>query len=119
MEPSDKYLIDVGALFRSKLGEKTPKWLIRLGRKLLHEDFLNSILRQGYTGVEFAEYALEYMHVTLQVEGLEKVPTDRLVTVASNHPLGGHDALALVSIFGRLYDGNIRIATSASWSMTS
>ena len=109
MEPSDKYLIDVGALFRSKLGEKTPKWLIRLGRKLLHEDFLNSILRQGYTGVEFAENTLKCMNVTLQVEGLEKVPTDRLVTVASNHPLGGHDALAIVSIFGRIYDGNIRI----------
>ncbi len=109
MEPSDKYLIDVGALFRSKLGEKTPKWLIRLGRKLLHEDFLNAILRQGYTGVEFAENTLKCMNVTLQVEGLEKVPTDRLVTVASNHPLGGHDALAIVSIFGRIYDGNIRI----------
>ena len=109
MESSDKYLIDVGALFRSKLGEKTPKWLIRLGRKLLHEDFLNSILCQGYTGVEFAENTLKCMNVTLQVEGLEKVPTDRLVTVASNHPLGGHDALAIVSIFGRIYDGNIRI----------
>ena len=70
---------------------------------------MNSILRQGYTGVEFAENTLKCMNVTLQVEGLEKVPTDRLVTVASNHPLGGHDALALVSIFGRIYDGNIRI----------
>ena len=70
MEPSDKYLIDVGALFRSKLGEKTPKWLIWLGRKLLHEDFLNTCFKMGYTGVEFAEKALEYMHVTLQVEGL-------------------------------------------------
>ena len=109
MEPSDKYLIDVGALFRSKLGEKTPRWLIWLGRKLLHEDFLNTYFKEGYTGVEFAEKALEYMHITLQVEGLEKVPTDRLVTVASNHPLGGHDALAIVSIFGRIYDGNIRI----------
>ena len=109
MEPSDKYLIDVGTLFRSKLGEKTPKWLIWLGRKLLHEDFLNTYFKEGYTGVEFAEKALEYMHITLQVEGLEKVPTDRLVTVASNHPLGGHDALAIVSIFGRIYDGNIRI----------
>ena len=110
MEPSaDKYLIDVGAIFRGKLGEKTPKWLIWLGRRLLHEDFLNTFFKEGYTGVEFAEKALEYMHVTLQVEGLEKVPTDRLLTVASNHPLGGHDALALVSIFGRLYDGNIRI----------
>ena len=47
MEPSDKYLIDVGALFRSKLGEKTPKCLMWLGRKLLHEDFLNAVFRQG------------------------------------------------------------------------
>ena len=108
MPDSETYTIDVGALFRSKFGDKTPKWLIRLGRKLLHEDFLNTFFREGYTGVEFAGKALEYMHVTLQVEGLEKVPTDRLVTVASNHPLGGHDALALVSIFGRIYDGNIR-----------
>ena len=109
MPDSQEYRIDVGEIFRNKFGEKTPKWLIRLGRKLLHEDFLNGFFRQGYTGVEFAEKALEYMHVTLQVEGLEKVPTDRLVTVASNHPLGGHDALAIVAIFGRLYDGNIRI----------
>ena len=109
MEASDKYLIDVAAILRSKLGNKTPRWLIRLGRKLLHEDFLNGFFREGYTGVEFAEKALEYMHVKLQVEGLENVPTDRLVTVASNHPLGGHDALAIVAIFGRIYDGNIRI----------
>ena len=109
MPDSQEYRIDVGEIFRNKFGEKTPKWLIRLGRKLLHEDFLNEIFKQGYTGVDFADYALKSMNVTLQVEGLEKVPTDRLVTVASNHPLGGDDALAVVSIFGRIYDGNIRI----------
>ena len=109
MPDSQEYRIDVGEIFRNKFGEKTPKWLIRLGRKLLHEDFLNEIFEQGYTGVEFADFALKCMNVTLQVEGLEKVPTDRLVTVASNHPLGGDDALAVVSIFGRIYDGNIRI----------
>ena len=109
MPDSEQYTIDVGAIFRSKLGEKTPKWLIRLGRKLLHEDFLNGFFKKGYTGVEFCRKALEYMNVTLQVEGMDKIPTDRLVTVASNHPLGGHDALAIVAIFGRIYDGNIRI----------
>ena len=109
MSASDQYLIDVAALFRSKFGDKTPKWLIRLGRRLLHEDFLNNLFKEGYTGVEFTEKALEYLNVTLQVEGLENVPTDRLVTVASNHPLGGADALAIVSIFGRIYDGNVRI----------
>ena len=108
MPETETYTIDIGAVLRGKFGEKTPKWLIRLARKLLHEDFLNGCFRKGYTGVEFAEYALKYMNITLQVEGLEKVPTDRPLTVASNHPLGGDDALAIVSIFGRLFDGNIR-----------
>ena len=109
MAQTQKYLIDVGDILRKKFGDKTPKWLIRIARKLLHEDFLNDMFKPGYSGVEFAEYSLKYMNVTLQVEGLEKVPTDRLVTVASNHPLGGHDAVSMVAIFGRLYDGNIRI----------
>lgn len=109
MEPTETYTIDIAKTLRAKFGEKTPKWVLRLARKILHEDFLNEFFRKGYTGVEFAEKALEYMNVTLKVEGLEKVPTDRLITVASNHPLGGHDALALVAIFGRLYDGNIRV----------
>ena len=108
MEP-ETYTIDIAKTLREKFGEKTPKWVLRLARKLLHEDYLNAFFREGYTGVEFAEKALEHMNVTLKVEGLEKVPTDRLVTVASNHPLGGHDALALVAIFGRRFDGNIRV----------
>ena len=109
MEPTETYTIDIAKTLRTKFGEKTPKWVLKLARKILHEDFLNEFFRKGYTGVEFAEKALEHMNVTLKVEGLEKVPKDRLVTVASNHPLGGHDALALVAIFGRLYDGNIRV----------
>ena len=109
MEPAETYTIDIAKTLRKKFGDKTPKWILRLARKLLHEDYLNDFFREGYTGVEFAEKALEHMNVTLKVEGLEKVPTDRLVTVASNHPLGGHDALALVAIFGRRFDGNIRV----------
>ena len=109
MPYTDKYLIDVAAILKNKFGENTPRWLIRLARKILHEDFLNGIFSEDCTGVDFAEYALQRMRVTLQVEGLENIPKDRLITVASNHPLGGHDALAIVSIFGRAYDGNIRI----------
>ena len=109
MPATESYQIDIAAVLRKKLGDKAPKWLIRLAKKLLHEDFLNTFFKEGYTGVEFAEKALEYMKVTLKVEGMENIPTDRLITVASNHPLGGHDALALVSIFGRAYDGNIRV----------
>ena len=109
MEQPKSYTIDIARVIRGKFGEKTPRWIISMARKLLHEDFLNEFFRRGYTGVEFCEKALEYMDITLQVEGLEKVPDEGLITVASNHPLGGHDALALVSLFGRKFDGNVRI----------
>lgn len=109
MEQPQAYTIDIAQVLRKKFGEKTPRWLIRLARRILHEDFLNEYFRHGYTGVEFCEKALEYMDITLQVEGMEKVPDDRLVTVASNHPLGGHDALAIVALFGRKFNGNVRI----------
>jgi len=110
MNTTGPYTIDVGEIFRNKLGANTPEWLIRLGRKLLHEDFLNTVFSAGYTGVDFTEYALKYMHVTLQVEGMEKVPAEGRFTVASNHPLGGNDALAIVTLFGRKWGGdNIRI----------
>ena len=109
MEQPQAYTIDIAQVLRKKFGDKTPRWLIRLARRLLHEDFLNEYFSHGYTGVEFCEKALEYMDITLQVEGMEKVPDDRLVTVASNHPLGGHDALAIVALFGRKFNGNVRI----------
>ena len=109
MGDSEKYRIDFGEILRNKLGDKTPGWLIRFAKRILHEDFLNYLSRRGDSGVEFTENALKDMRITLQVEGRENIPQDRLVTVASNHPLGGYDAAAIVAIFGRVYDGNIRI----------
>ena len=103
------YTIDTAKILKGKFGEKTPKWLIWLVRKLLHEDWLNTYFREGYTGIDFTENAFKYLNVSLQVEGLEKVPKDGYYTVASNHPLGGNDALAIVTIFGRHFDGKVRI----------
>ena len=109
MDKTETYTIDIAKTLRDKFGEKTPRWILRFAKRILHEDFLNEFFRKGYTGVEFAEKALEYMHVTLQVEGMDRIPAEGHFTVASNHPLGGHDALALVSLFGRRFDGNIRV----------
>ena len=109
MEPQEPFSIDIGKVLRAKFGPKTPRWIISLARRLIHEDYVNAFLRKGYKGVECAEKALEEMDVTLQVEGMEKVPAEGRFTVASNHPLGGHDAMAIVALFGRRFDGNVRI----------
>ena len=49
MEPAETYTIDISQTLRKKFGEKTPKWVLRLARKILHEDFLNEYFREGYT----------------------------------------------------------------------
>ncbi|MBR1705477.1 MAG: glycerol acyltransferase [Bacteroidales bacterium] len=106
---SADYTIDIGHILRKKFGPKVPGWVIRMARRLLHEDFLNEFFKEGYTGVEFARKGLEYMQVTLQVEGLERIPKEGRFTIASNHALGGNDALALVALFGEHFEGHIRI----------
>ncbi|MBO5562684.1 MAG: 1-acyl-sn-glycerol-3-phosphate acyltransferase [Bacteroidales bacterium] len=106
--PDIDYTINIEQILKKKFGEKTPKWLIRFVRKLLHEDWLNDFFKKGYSGIEFTDKVIEYLHVTLQIEGLDHVPKDGRYTVASNHALGGNDALALISIFGKHFDGNVR-----------
>lgn len=103
------YTISVEKMFKAKFGPKTPKLLISLGRKLLHEEWLNDFFRKGYTGVEFAEQTLKYLNVTINVEGLENLKKDGTIyTISGNHALGGIDAITMVAVFGRYFDGNIK-----------
>ena len=98
-------LIDLGRIVDAKFkGRKIPRFVVRRLEKFIHQDFLNSILSDDSEGVAFCEHTLERMNVTIDVEGLENVPSDgTLYTFASNHPLGGVDGLALCAIIGRRF----------------
>ena len=71
MEQTETYTIDIAKALRAKFGEKTPKWILRLAKKILHEDFLNTYFREGYTGVEFAEKSGAHSS-TLSAEGWDE-----------------------------------------------
>ncbi len=86
---------------RSRSG-KVPRLLLWYLRRLFHEDFINRFLEQGYTGVEFCSKALEYLGITIEIEGA--IPDGGPYTFVSNHPLGGADGLALLSIIGQKSD---------------
>ena len=104
--------IDLDAIVRSRLGSKSryvPQFVINWLKRLVHQDFINFYLRQGYEGVEFCEKGVEYLGATVTAEGLENLPDDgRRYTFASNHPLGAIDGVALGAIIGRHYDGHIK-----------
>ena len=86
---------------RSRSG-KVPRLLLWYLRRLFHEDFLNRFFEKGYTGLEFCSKAIDYLGITLQVEG--KIPDGGPYTFVSNHPLGGADGLALLSVIGQKGD---------------
>lgn len=103
--------IDIEEIFRKRFNGKAPRLLVKMIKRLLHQDFLNGYLRQGYEGVEFCENALKYLDVKIVVEGLENLPDspDARLTFVSNHPLGGVDGIALAGIIGRRYGGRIKL----------
>ena len=86
---------------RSRSG-KVPRLLLWYLRRLFHEDFLNGFFEKDYTGLEFCSKAIEYLSITLQVEG--QIPDGGPYTFVSNHPLGGADGLALLSVIGQKGD---------------
>ena len=107
MEQID-YTISVDKILAKKFKGKTPKLVSNIVKKLLHEQWLNDWFVKGYSGVEFTEKTLDYLGVKLQVEGMENVPDEGRLTIACNHPLGGNDALSIITIFGKKFNSNIR-----------
>lgn len=108
MPTNRSVLIDLDEVIRRKFGaNKLPRFAVSWLKKFIHQDYLNEYLRRGTVGIDFATGALEYFHATVTVEGLEDLPKDGRFTFAGNHPLGGIDALGVVSAIGSHFDGKI------------
>ena len=108
MELKSEYVIDLDKILRKKF-PGIPGFLVRWIGKLVHIDFLNGFIGQGYQGVEFAQECIKYLNINLVVEGLENIKADGTrYTFACNHPLGGADAIALVKVMGELFGENCR-----------
>ena len=108
--------IDLDAVLRGKMGKKA-RWIPRPAvswlKKTIHQDEVNDFLWESreLTGTPWLKACVEYLQMTLEVEGMENLPPKddgRLYTFVSNHPLGGIDGVALGSIIGEHYDGNFR-----------
>ena len=99
-------LIDLDKVVRDRAGKKAkyvPRFLINRLKRLIHQDFINGFLKEGYVGVDFCEHSLKYLDVKVEVEGLEHI-----ADFVSNHPLGAIDGVTLGMVLGRHYQGNIK-----------
>ncbi len=104
--------IDVDKVLRERLPRHykyIPRFAVRWLERTICQDRLNTILQQmaGKNSVDAATAALQEMDITIQATGLEELPKGRYMFV-SNHPLGGLDGLALISLLGNRYDRKIK-----------
>lgn len=107
--------IDIKKILENRIPKKKrrliPPFLITYVEKLIRQKELNEILEVTLPskGSEFSGRVLEHLDIKLEVEGLEKLPDGKRYMFASNHPLGGLDGMALITVLGKKYgDDNIR-----------
>lgn len=99
--------IDLKKIISSKsasLARLLPGFVLNYLKRVIHQDELNDIIyRNRYKfGLEFIDTLLEEFQTKIIVRGLEKVPRQGRYILVSNHPLGGLDGIALMSVIGKV-----------------
>ena len=88
------------------IGEKNPRLLkllpgvvLRYIKKIIHQQDVNGFLNQHHQeyGLDFVRAIIKEFGVHVRSEGLENIPKEGGCILASNHPLGGLDAIALMN----------------------
>lgn len=113
MAENSLFLIDLDKILREKAGKYykyIPRFVISYLVRIVHQEEFNEFLTRvnGHEGVEFLKDCVEFLDLTLKVEGVENLPpaSERCV-FASNHAHGGLDGVALGYVLGEHYNGNI------------
>ena len=105
METEQSNLIDLRKIFTAKvpkLMNHMPDWLFRKIQRLLHEDDINEILTKyaDKDGLDFINAVVADFNLDVVLEGVDNLMASDRVLVASNHPLGGLDGIALIGAVG-------------------
>ena len=110
MEPQP-LRIDVDSVIRQRLPRHykyIPRFIIRWLERIIKQDELNKILTDmsAEKGVGAADIALADLNVAYNAIDEDNIPDEGRFIFASNHPLGGLDGMALISLIGHHYGGD-------------
>ncbi len=102
---NDKF-IDIDNVIKSKsrnLHKFLPSFVINYLKKIVHEDEINSLISKNkdFYGIEFTSRILKEYHIQIEIVGEEHIINNNKFIVASNHPLGGLDGIALLNHIGK------------------
>jgi putative hemolysin len=99
--------IDVEKVFTDKnpgLARWIPSFVFSYLRKVIHEREINDFLftNKEYDGLEFVDAIIKGFGAIVKVSGEENIPKLGRYILASNHPLGGLDGVALMQVVGKV-----------------
>lgn len=102
-------IIDVEKQFKSRIPSvynKLPRSFFKVFRKILYENHLNQMIYQSrdLEGIKLVNWALKQFQVKIKIQGRGNIPKDGKTIFTANHPLGGLDSLALLSVLGSYYN---------------
>ncbi len=98
----ERQYVDIKEVLRQKspkLAKFVPGFLLNYFKNhVIHQDEINEVIRLygDRLGVPFIDGTLNYMNTTVNIIGMENIPGTGRYIIASNHPLGGLDGLALM-----------------------
>ncbi len=80
------------------------KSLIKVAKKVIHENSINDFLNKNshLKGFEFVNAVLDYFEFdyTVSSNDIQNIPSSGKVVIIANHPLGALDALSLLKLVG-------------------
>lgn len=99
--------IDIEKLFRSKstrMADLMPGFIFHYLRRVIHEAEINKALydNRDVFGLGFIRAILNMFGARVVSHGIDNIPSDGRYIIASNHPLGGLDGLALMDTVGKV-----------------
>lgn len=109
IEKIGKNFIDIDKVFKSKnpsLFKVLPKFILNFIKRIVHQKEINAELykNRDYLGIDFVDAALRYFKVNIEIRGEKNLHKEGRYTIASNHPLGGLDGLALMSTINKYWN---------------
>ena len=102
----DNKFIDIDNVIKSKsrsLYAALPRFIISYLKKIVHENGINLFINNNKNsfGVDFLECILKEFQVKAETQGEENIINNNRFIIASNHPLGGLDGIAIMYNVGK------------------
>jgi putative hemolysin len=107
MDKISENFIDLEKVIRNKnprLLRIIPGFIISYLKRIIHQEEVNQAIYRNRDkfGLDFCNAILDEFKAVINVEGLENINPSGRYIIASNHPLGGLDGMALMSVCGRV-----------------